>query len=137
MLSWDFFISPGSKAHFIVRVEADGTRKALHRAGQAAGLQGIGVALIWTRIKLVLDKRRLDHDFLKLRQIRLAANAAIRVTVPALELRVRQGRNRLAARPIVRLRDQAGRTRVRKFDPVLELRILVVSNLAGADRVDP
>src|ERR1700760_445816 len=99
MLSWAFFISLRSKAHFIVRVEADRTRKARHRNAKAARLQGIGVTLIKTRIKLVLDKRRLDHDFLMLRQLRLAANAAIRVTVPALELRVRQGRNRLAARP--------------------------------------
>ena len=136
MLSCAFFISLRSKAHFIVPVEADRTRNALHRAAKATRLQGIGVTLILSRIKLVLSERRPDHDLLIL-QFRFAANPAIRVTIPAIQCRVGQGRNRLAARPIVRLGDQANRTRVRGLDPVLELRILVVPNLAGADWVDP
>ena len=71
---------------------ADGTCDALHRTVQGPRLHGIGIAIIRSSIEFVLDERRPDDDILMLRQLRLAANAAVRITGPALHLREEFGR---------------------------------------------
>ena len=47
---------------------------------KAARLHGIGVAIIGSGVEFVLDEGCPDDDILMLRQLRLAANAAVGIT---------------------------------------------------------
>src|SRR5436190_11808976 len=111
MLSWAFFTITSLEIHRIVGVDGHGTCDALHRTAQSPRLHGIGVAIIWRGIELVLSQRCPNDDILVLRQLRLTANAAVGITRPPLPLREEfdGGRNLRAARPIVHPRDQGDR----------------------------
>src|SRR5262245_19830118 len=81
MLSWTFLMLTNSQVHSVVRIETDGPRDALHRPIQRLYLDSVGVLVIRSGVELVFGERRLDHDFLMLRQFRLAAKTSIWVVV--------------------------------------------------------
>jgi hypothetical protein len=70
---------PSSKAHIVVRVEADGARKSRHRAVQGARLHGIGIIVIPIGVELDFGARRIDHELFVLWQFYFAAVTTIRI----------------------------------------------------------